>query len=70
MWWSRGLVDVYMRQVELAFSHDSEGEALRGAVLQTRADLETEVGKLEKRIREPQPFWETIGRAFLDLGRG
>ena len=47
---------------------DQAGQALRSPLLAIEQRLNTEIAALTRRVGEPQPFWESVRTAFLELG--
>lgn len=57
-----------IRAVAAMLSDDEVGRALRQPLLAIEQKLTAEIATLTRRIGEPQPFWESVRRAFLEVG--
>ena len=65
-----GSIADLIRAVVSIVDSDADGRELRSKLLEIERELASEIKKLTARVNEPQPFWETIGRAFAELGKG
>ncbi|MDP3378980.1 MAG: hypothetical protein Q8S53_11495, partial [Brevundimonas sp.] len=65
-----GSVADLIRAVVSIVDSNADGPELRSKLVGIERELAVEIKKLTARVNEPQPFWETIGRAFAELGKG
>jgi hypothetical protein len=57
-----------IRAVAVVIFEDEIGRALRTRLLAIEQKLNTEIAILTQRVGEPQPFWESVRKAFLEVG--
>jgi len=67
---TNGTMADLIRSVVSVVDSDTDGRVLRSKLRAIERELAGEIKKLTARVNEPQPFWETIGRAFAELGKG
>lgn len=56
-----------IRAVAAMIQDDEVGQAVRRPLLAIEKKLNDEIVNLTQRVREPQPFWESVRRAFGDV---
>ena len=57
-----------VRAVSDSLFADPTGRETAARLQAVAVKLEAQIKLMTKRISEPQPFWRTVGRAFLDIG--
>lgn len=56
-----------IRAVAVVICEDETGRALRTQLLAIEQKLNAEIAILTRRVGEPQPFWESVRKAFLEV---